>query len=437
MDYTSKRMNMNTKMIAAVVVVVIVAASAGGALIYLNNSSDSKYVSTDNTGRLMIYGNADNNDYLDNNDVTTIEKIIQNGTWNKTTNPLADADQNGVINDADLEIVKALANRQPVEKVYYINSDNLVKSTHYPIKNIAALPNTTLSLLKSINAEPKIKGICGGTMDRFFFSDLYDTAEVMSSSAGTIDLEIAKGKIDAVVCDYSSAYMKNAAQFEEAGIDVIRINAASGMDYINYAITIGFLLDLEDSTNKFVEFNDTLYADIQKKVKTVDKKVTTLAVSMTNSVAGTTGAAFFVSENAGAKNIADWTATTQKTTDGDPEWLLNYPSDFIAHTCNYSHDTNTYEEVKKIWDNYSPYFDKTVAYSHGNYFLFNSNIPVVLRVAVQASLYYPDLFDEGFYNAQVQKWIDNFIGNLHELNFKAGVDGIYWINQDVLDELKG
>ena len=230
--------------------------------------------------------------------------------------------------------------------------------------------------------------------------------------------------------------MKNAAEFEDAGIDVIRLNVASGMDYIRYAITIGFLLDIEESTNKFVEFNDKTYADIQEKLKSVTKKVTTLGVSMTNSVAGTTGAAYEVSENAGANNIADWTKTTQKTTDGDPEWILNYPSDFIAHTCNYNHDVNTYDECKAVWDTYYTYFEDTKAYKNGNYFLFNSNVPVVLRVAVQASLYYPDLFGPDYYNNLVQEWIDKFIGNLSEKHHTAGVDGIYYINQAVLEQLK-
>lgn len=426
---------MNMKLVAVIVVVVVVVAGAGVALAMMNDDDESEYVSTDNTGRLMIFGNADNNDYLNDDDVKTIQNIIDT-SWDKEKAPLADANQDGVVDEKDLEIVKALANREPVSEVYYINCNDEVKATHYPIKAVAALPNTTLTLMKSIGATSKIVGICGGTMDKFFLSDLYESATVMSSSATTIDIDKAAGKVDAVITDYSSVYMKNAAEFENGGIDVIRINAASGMDYIRYAITIGFLMDIEDSTEKFVRFNDDTYADIQEKLSTVQNKVTTLGISMTNSVAGTTGAAFIVSENAGAKNIADWNKTTQKTTDGDPEWILNYPSDFIAHTCNYSHDTNTYDECKKVWDKYSVYFEDTKAYKDGNYFLFNSNVPVVLRVAVQASIYYPELFEENYYNNLVQEWIDGFIDNLSEQNFKAGVDGIYWINQSVLDQLK-
>ena len=60
----------NTKVIAIVAVVIIVAAGAGAAVFMLNNSSDSKYVSTDSTGRLQIMGNANNDDYLDSKDLS-------------------------------------------------------------------------------------------------------------------------------------------------------------------------------------------------------------------------------------------------------------------------------------------------------------------------------------------------------------------------------
>lgn len=147
---------MNMKLLAVVVVVVVVAAGAGAALVVLNgDKGDDKYVSKDNTGRLMLFGNADNNDYLDNGDVDKIQSIIDSGTWDKTASPLADANQDGTIDDKDLEIVKKLAKREPVDKVYYINCNEEVKSTHYPLNKIAAFPNTTLALMKSIGAESK------------------------------------------------------------------------------------------------------------------------------------------------------------------------------------------------------------------------------------------------------------------------------------------
>ena len=65
---------MNAKIIAIVAVVVIVAGGAG-AFMVLNNGNGAKNVERVDTA-LAVYGNANNDTVINNNDVTLIQEII-------------------------------------------------------------------------------------------------------------------------------------------------------------------------------------------------------------------------------------------------------------------------------------------------------------------------------------------------------------------------
>ena len=416
---------MDTKLIAVVAVAIVAVAGVG--IFFALGAGGSDYRSDDDTGRLMIYGNANNDDYIDNEDVKALEKIV-NKEMDPT--PFADANQDGTVDANDVEFVKRMVNREKMT-IFYKNNDGEVKSAHYPETTLSALPNTTLALMKSIGVTDMIKAISGGTYDPTMFGDLIANAETISSSMTTLDLDRAIDLgIDCVIVDYSSAYLKDYKKFEAANIDVVRIDAAGGLDSLNWALTVGYLCGKEESSQSFVKWSDDIYKDIQKRVAKSDKKVTTLAVTMTNSVAGYEGSAFGTSECTGAKNLADF-PTSKKAEIGD-EWILSekYSSDFIAHTCNYTFATIG-EDVQKIWDKYGVYFKDTDAYKAGHYFIFNSNVPNIIRVAYQVEMYYPDQFEDGYASKLVQDWIDKFIPSLKD--FKVGTDGIFLIKASMVE----
>ena len=419
----------STKLIAVAVVAIVVVAAVG--LVLMSGDEDSEYRSDNDQGRLKIFGNANNDDYLDEKDIEALESIIS-GEMEKT--PFSDANQDGKVNQSDIDFVERMVDREKMT-IYYLNNNSEVKSCAYPKSSVAALPNTTLALMKSIGATDMIKGIPGGNLDATMFADLKESATVMSSKATDIDLDTAADEgIDCVVVDYSSVYLKNYEQFEKAQIDVIRINAAGGLDSLDWALTVGSRLGLEEESQAFVKFSDDLLKEMNDKLETVSDadRVTTLSVTMSNSIGGIGSSSFVTSEDAGARNLADWTTTTQKANVGD-EWILKeqYSSDFIAHTCNYSFST-TSDEIQEIWDTYKVYFEGTDAYKDGGYFIFNSNVPVVIRIAYQVEMYYPDLFEEGYASGIIQEWIDTFIDNLHEDGFTVGEDGIFLIKSDMV-----
>lgn len=139
-------------MLAIIAVVVLVAAGAGAAFIMLKDDKD-EYRSDDDTGRLTIFGNATNDDYLDKEDVQYIQDIIDG---KKEATKFADANQDGNIDQADVEMVSKLVKREPM-KVYYLNVDGKVASCSYPVTGgLIPLYNKNLEALRTLGASSQV-----------------------------------------------------------------------------------------------------------------------------------------------------------------------------------------------------------------------------------------------------------------------------------------
>ncbi len=111
-------MNRTSIIIVCAIAIAIVAIAAAAVL--LTQEKSDEYRSSDSTGRLMIMGNANNDDYLDQSDVDTLEKLRGTSDWARD-HPLADADNDGSITDADIDMVKRMVKREAMD-IYYAYS---------------------------------------------------------------------------------------------------------------------------------------------------------------------------------------------------------------------------------------------------------------------------------------------------------------------------
>ncbi|MDR2846016.1 MAG: hypothetical protein LBV63_01905 [Candidatus Methanoplasma sp.] len=428
-------MTMNTKTLAIAAVVILVVAGVG--IVWFLNDNKEGYRSDDSTGRLMIYGNADNNDYIDDNDVRTLESIIAGDIDGSA---LADANQDGKIDQKDIDLVKRMINREKGVTIYYqytYDGNKLTKSIKYPVSDICVIGTNVMITVKAIGAVDKVIARNGGaasSVDPVLYSDLVKLPAV-SDSVRTANIEdVSKYPIKAIITQDSASYVENESSYVAAGIDVIRISASDGLDSLAGILTLGYLLEKEDGANDYVKFCDDILSALDSKVgKGVlndSDRVTALSVTMTNYVGGTISDYYAATELAGAKNLADWNTTTRQFLAGE-EWLLapQYQSDYIIHA-----RTMGYGEIddQKSWDTYSTYFTQLDAYKDGKYIILNGSMPVSIRLAYMASIFYPEIFGEDWGSDLHQEYIDRFIGNLHETNYDVKVDGTFIITKDMV-----
>lgn len=145
---------MDKKTAIAIIVVVIVVVAAAAAVIVTRSDNESKRdIDTSDYGRtvgtelsesqlpgtasrLWVYGNANEDDYLNTDDVTYLKGIIDGE--NKAT-VLADANCDGTVDEDDIDYLEQIlaANEKTEITVYYIDNYWWVSQVHWPVQTIA------------------------------------------------------------------------------------------------------------------------------------------------------------------------------------------------------------------------------------------------------------------------------------------------------------
>ena len=423
-------MFMQTKQLVAVAVVVIVCIAAVGYMVLGNLGGDDS-VPENNTGRLMIYGNADNNDYLDERDISTLRQIIDREI---EATPLSDANQDGVVDEEDTTFTQRLIDREPGTVFYqsYYDEELQVQSCDYPVGTICTCGTNVSMMMKALGVVDRIELIDGGNRDTVLFSDFLDKKKA-SNSVLKADIEIVSdSNVEAIVTEDSSSYIKNFDAFETAGVDVIRLSSSNAERSVGSILTIGYLMQAEERSHEYVKFCDDILADVAEKLQGVDEssKVSALSVTMSNSISGLTSDYYASLLMAGATCPADWTESTKKFEIGD-EWLLDpkYQTDYIIHfRTTLGYEPLTDADKQEMWDTYSQYYHSMDAYKDGNYVILSSSMPVHLRVAYLVSIFYPDIFGDDYGDKLHQEYIDRFIDNLAEQDYRVVENPYYLIS---------
>ena len=429
-------MNMSKTKLIAVAIVAIMAVTGTG--LYFVLGDNDGYRSDDDFGRLMVYGNANNDDYIDQEDVAMLERIIA-GEAEATR--YADANRDGKIDQEDIDMVMKMIEKERMD-IYYdypYMGEILQGKVSYPVESLCVVGTNVMSAIKSIGAVDEILCTSGGAMDATLYSDIAGLPKVSTSTFDANMEEVSKYDVKAIVTQDSGAYLSNHDEFRKAGIDVIRISASDGIDSVSGFITLGYLLNRESRANDYAEFCDGIIEDLVSKVGAGmledGDRVTTLSVTMSNYVGGMTSDYYAASLMAGAINLADWDKTTRQFNLGD-EWLLEekYQSDFIIHSRSIGYAAFGEDDLKRTWNLYSQYFTEMDAYKDGNYIILNANMPVPLRLAYMASVFYPDIFGSDYGERMHQIFIDSFVDNLSDIGYDVKEDGVFLITKDMIGE---
>ena len=372
-------------------------------------------------GRLMVFGNANNDDQIDESDYQLIEDIITTGHWDRGKYPFADANTDGVVDEKDLLMVRDMIDRVENMTVHYVNADLEVCSVDYPLRNIVVISTAVFDPLKELGVQDRVFGRHGTSypMDSIRHQYYIDLPTV-STASNNIDItllsnvaENVNGGIDAVVTRDKWLLLYDD-QLEAAGIPVVRMGFASDRTAIGAYLTLGYLMQAEERAKDIVGFIDDVYAHIDVIVnnKSTEQRPTVI------SVAGNGDAIMSnVYEDAqwgiragavnGIKPSILGTAHGKFIQSGDV-WHLSstYDCDHIVYTWmgNY---LSTTEDYRNQLNGMSPYWEQ-----HRNYpedtVILSINIPSSIGTAYLAEYFWPDDFNAGFAAGLHQDYLDMF-----------------------------
>lgn len=463
--------NKKTIIIVAAIAIVVVAAAA---MMVMGGDSDkshsgetgdrvgetiseSGFPNTDS--RLWVYGNANEDDYLDNADVSYLEGI--NSGKNKATQ-LADANADGTIDADDVEylrsILKAAEDDDEELDVYYIDNYFKIAKVSWPVHTIGTTYCSGVYTCEVTGLMDKVKMV--DTTIRDYWSKLNSnlTSAVHFGSTEEPNYEtIIKTGIDVYVPGYCVAGTdeRSPNNLSPVGIDVMFMNTAdnSGVDYPNEYIDrsivmFGYLLqgDMEQ-TYKYLEWHDKSLEAMMKAAESIEDEDRMPFMMSRSSPAYITTGTYSITGLNNTNNIhAEWVGIdavgqhspvlTKNYNNIDAGQILTVIRDNankgVLYFMDNEHDglrgQRDLDETVKAWA--ETLETSTVEIHYLGMAREGGNSPMyVIEMAFYQNVMYPDLkYPDGIeidYNNMMEYFINNFTDEKENYNRHFDMDNFF------------
>jgi iron complex transport system substrate-binding protein len=349
---------------------------------------------------LNIYGNANLDEVIDENDVTYILDII-NG--DKSSTIFADVNLDGKVDQTDADLTEKII-KDEEETITLIDSANRTVTVNYPIEDMVSLSENSAEFIKILGAEDRLKGIVQNVADKtVFFPDLCKLPVVKSGS--TTDYEKVLSMHPKVAFSYEYNAVEDAKKLEPH-MTVIGLAFYKPKIMAQETAELGYLLGKEDEAYEFINFYESYLKDIAEKVDTIpdDEKVKVYFERNDFVTAGNSSGTNEMCLMAGGMNIAQSLEASSSPT-VDQEWVIKENPDVMIKIVNHGNKYMGYEKDNKtnLVELRDSILNRTGAQNinavkNDRLFIMSDSIMTkasyFVGVAYFAKIFYPDLFKD-------------------------------------------
>jgi len=277
---------MEQKTLIAIVIVAIVAIAAVAAFVLMNNggssSDDPEYITDDDTNRLLVFGNVNNDNYLNQADLTMLQKMVDGKmTWDIKTYPFADVNTDGKVNQDDITLLKKFLNGQSAT-MYYVDWNLEINSVPYPLTGNVAVPYDSslwigqiVGFYDDVVYMSRPEGFVQGLREDMFPG----AAERIEAQGGTqkyaYDVErLINANVKIALGDTNALPKDTISKLEKAGISAILLpenREHNGLNWSNSVITLGVMMNKQDNTKEYIKYLEEVSTQIEKAVEEATK----------------------------------------------------------------------------------------------------------------------------------------------------------------------
>lgn len=424
---------MTNKLLVGIVAVIVIVAAVAAALVVLGGDDEDGETYSHPDFTLMIYGNANNDFTIDDNDLEIIQAMANDESgYDLATYPFADVNCDGVVDSTDVELVQAIIDREECE-IYVAcfdrNGNDTAVAVQYPLTYISTIGvgAITSALYTNVGDQVVVYGSFPTSYENAYKNLGGESLSAdFSSGSTTIDWTIFTNvdlvtPIDAVFIDYQYAAFLSDAQYESmelSGIPVLIFKPAGPTSQTSMSLTMGFLCgegpeavgyQYAVSTLQVLEYIDSVVADIPES-----ERATFISIVRSTSIAQNDHANQEVGILAGGipyyqtnEEFASlYPGTSSATTAADALAEFRDADAYIAiNSTDFGGDPA--ESVINIVE--SPGSTITVQdFFYGvldKWCYVNNLLPGAVKVAYAAEALYPDLF-AGYGDQVLQQFID-------------------------------
>ncbi len=293
---TSDTMDKQQTMIIAAVAVVAIVAIAAIVIVnpFKGGSSSGGDDDDDLRCLLRVYGNADMNNYLDNDDLAFIKEIIDGkNAWDPIKHPLADANCDDVITQADYDLVKKFLAGQAAT-MYYVDWDGKNARVDYPLTRMLADSNgiavtftTGLDIFRILGLFDEVtmmtnSDIAVADIDPKLYPGVEDikaySAPKMRHTADTYEMFVQNNiKVFLSEQKFLDDTFLTAAEedFDTHHLNIIKLPTNRYMDGICWEdtlVTLGVMCNKQSATAPYITYLDKTLDEIADATKGVPNK---------------------------------------------------------------------------------------------------------------------------------------------------------------------
>lgn len=265
--------------IAVVVVIIVVAAAAVLVSSSDDDSTDSTYsgfnvASTKN----LVFGNANNDNYLDQSDADFIQEILDGKrVWDNVNYPFADTDADGVVTADDLTLLNKFLNGEDAT-MYYMNWYKDISSINYPLSGpISCDYATVYDMCVILGVLDWVVGTGDSATaipdyNETMYPGLKERVVSVRSDAGRLDAErmFAVGTKIVLGDPYDATdSVVQSIQSMDPEVNVVKLpinRSMNDIDYCHTIITLGVMMNRQSSTADYVRFVEDVESEINRSI---------------------------------------------------------------------------------------------------------------------------------------------------------------------------
>ena len=271
----------NKTIIIIVAVVVVVAAIGIGAFFMLNNGGSSdkpEYITDDDTNRLLVFGNVNNDNYLDKKDLNMLQSMVDGSmSWSIKNYPYADVNTDGTVDEKDITLLKKFLNGEKAT-MYYLDWNLEISSITFPLSGNVAVPYDSslwigqiVGFYDDIVYMSRPEGFVESLREDMFPG----AAERIEAQGGTqkyaYDVErLINANVKIALGDTNALTTETITKLNKAGIAPILLpenREHNGLNWSNSVITLGVMMNKQANTKEYIQYLEEVSTTIEKAVE--------------------------------------------------------------------------------------------------------------------------------------------------------------------------
>ncbi len=354
---------------------------------------------------LGIYGNANMDDKIDEQDIDFVRDVI-NGA--KSATNLTDANHDGKIDDMDVIQIEQIIDGTEKE-ITIIDSANRTVTVKLPVESIAICGTEKAVAIRILGATDRVVGVAESIVTKDYAKKFFPELQGLPTIGDwEIDYEAVLSLKPDIIITYS---VQKAEDEKLPGVAVLNFDFYRARSIFNEMMTLGYVLGSEEQAQEYTDFCEPIIQDIATRLDSVpsDKRTRVYLEAQGDYVTHTKmGAAGYQIELAGGSNMAaDMVGGATGWLEVDPEWVLKENPDIIVKMAGWNRDntsagyeTDDFNSMEAMRDRILSRTElaKVKAIENGDVEMLSYDITYnpdyIISVAYLAKLFYPELLLE-------------------------------------------